>query len=367
MSIGSTIKKLRLEKGITQEELAEFLGLTSKAVSQWECDRTAPDISQLPALANIFEVSADVLLGIDIASKDKHIKQILEEAEAKSNLGYCIESAEILRAGLREYPDSYKIMSALMSSVWKARNEPENFKKRTELTHEVVSLGEKILAGCTNDEIRHTTIQLLCYTYPELGETDKAIALAGKMPPRGLTSSDLLCHIYRGSKRFENIQSRLLASVNDLFLDMLYNNAPLDDGTHPYSNEECIALHTKYLAIMDIFFEDENFGFYRQEISWANIFLAMHYMRANKHESAIACLQTAAKHSIISDTAYAPDDKYTCLLFRGKEFGGVSHNITENDSLHQLEQMNDPVFDAIRNTSEFIEIVKSLQQYANKH
>ena len=50
MSIGSTIKRLRRERDLTQEQLAEYLGITSRAVSQWECDRTAPDISQLPAL-----------------------------------------------------------------------------------------------------------------------------------------------------------------------------------------------------------------------------------------------------------------------------------------------------------------------------
>ena len=50
MSIGSTIKRLRREKDITQEQLAEYLGITSRAISQWECDRTAPDISQIPAL-----------------------------------------------------------------------------------------------------------------------------------------------------------------------------------------------------------------------------------------------------------------------------------------------------------------------------
>ena len=66
MSIGSTIKHLRREKNITQEQLAEYLGITSRAVSQWECDRTAPDISQLPALCHIFHVSSDTLLGIDM-------------------------------------------------------------------------------------------------------------------------------------------------------------------------------------------------------------------------------------------------------------------------------------------------------------
>ncbi|MBR0454317.1 MAG: helix-turn-helix transcriptional regulator [Clostridia bacterium] len=76
MSIGSTIKRLRREKDITQEQLAEYLGITSRAVSQWECDRTSPDISQLPALCHIFDVSSDVLLGIDIEKNNEEIKNI---------------------------------------------------------------------------------------------------------------------------------------------------------------------------------------------------------------------------------------------------------------------------------------------------
>ena len=53
MSIRATIKKLRRDRNITREQLAEMLGISTNAVSQWECVKTAPDISHLPVLANI--------------------------------------------------------------------------------------------------------------------------------------------------------------------------------------------------------------------------------------------------------------------------------------------------------------------------
>lgn len=81
MSIGFTIKNLRREKDITQEQLAEYLGITSRAISQWECGRTTPDISQLPALCNIFDVSSDVLLGIDIEKNNEAIQNWLDKAQ----------------------------------------------------------------------------------------------------------------------------------------------------------------------------------------------------------------------------------------------------------------------------------------------
>jgi len=60
MSIGTTIKKLRRDRNITQEQLAEMLGVSTNAVSQWECDKTAPDISHLPVLANIQQAPSDL-------------------------------------------------------------------------------------------------------------------------------------------------------------------------------------------------------------------------------------------------------------------------------------------------------------------
>ena len=52
MTVGENIKKLRCERNITQEALAEYLGISSQAVSQWECG-PSPDIAQIPVLAYV--------------------------------------------------------------------------------------------------------------------------------------------------------------------------------------------------------------------------------------------------------------------------------------------------------------------------
>jgi len=65
MTVGENIKKLRCERNITQEALAEYLGISSQAVSQWECG-PSPDIAQIPVLAYVFGVSADAISGIEI-------------------------------------------------------------------------------------------------------------------------------------------------------------------------------------------------------------------------------------------------------------------------------------------------------------
>ena len=76
MTIGSNIKKLRRERDITQEQLAEFLHLTPSAISQWETDRVLPDIQYLPKLAHLFKVSSDEILGINVEASDEKVNQI---------------------------------------------------------------------------------------------------------------------------------------------------------------------------------------------------------------------------------------------------------------------------------------------------
>ncbi|MDI9489478.1 MAG: helix-turn-helix transcriptional regulator [Bacillota bacterium] len=61
-TIENRISQSRKEKGITQEEMAERLGVTPQAVSKWENDISYPDILLLPKIAEILDVSVDVLL-----------------------------------------------------------------------------------------------------------------------------------------------------------------------------------------------------------------------------------------------------------------------------------------------------------------
>ena len=61
-TMGDKICALRKEKGLTQKELAEKMNVTDKAVSKWERNISCPDISSVPALAEILGVSADELL-----------------------------------------------------------------------------------------------------------------------------------------------------------------------------------------------------------------------------------------------------------------------------------------------------------------
>ena len=66
IKIGVFLKELRRAKGLTQEQLAEALGVTVGAVSKWESAMSVPDISTIIGLADFFDTSVDALLGYEM-------------------------------------------------------------------------------------------------------------------------------------------------------------------------------------------------------------------------------------------------------------------------------------------------------------
>ena len=73
------ISTLRKEKGMTQLELAEKMGVTDKAVSKWERDLSFPDINSIPKLAEIFEISVDELMQVKTETKENIDKNKVDE------------------------------------------------------------------------------------------------------------------------------------------------------------------------------------------------------------------------------------------------------------------------------------------------
>lgn len=62
MTLGEKLSEKRRERGLTQESVAEALGVTPQAVSKWENDASCPDIMLLPAIARLYETTTDELL-----------------------------------------------------------------------------------------------------------------------------------------------------------------------------------------------------------------------------------------------------------------------------------------------------------------
>lgn len=88
MEIGKKIKQLRTNKGVTQEALANALGVTYQAVSRWENETTMPDISLLPQISVFFGVSIDELFEFTEESQYERIENMLNEKSSLTDMEF---------------------------------------------------------------------------------------------------------------------------------------------------------------------------------------------------------------------------------------------------------------------------------------
>ena len=108
MEIGNKIKSLRLHRGVTQETLAEALGVTAQAVSKWERDAGTPDITLLPALSAYFGVSIDELFALSDDTRLERIQNMLWDERVLDPVLVEREREFLLEKGRRE-PDNSRV------------------------------------------------------------------------------------------------------------------------------------------------------------------------------------------------------------------------------------------------------------------
>lgn len=360
MSFGNTVKRLRRERNMTQEQLAEVLSISPQAVSRWETDVSMPDISLIAPLCNLFNITSDELLEIDNTRRQEDVKDICEEAEKYSQRGYLEKAREILEDGLKKYPEHSDIVYELMY-VSHAQYGNTNGAKYLD---ETIRWGEKILAQSTEDNQRHGAIQLLCYCYRDVGRLDEAVKMAESMPFMCESQEMLLSRIYSGNKAYEASQTEVWTLLQFLSWGVSSLQTKLDSGEYAYTRDEWAVLRDKRIALLHLFFENGDFGFYHTHLSDTHRDQAFYYAKNGDKEKALEHLCLAAEHAIKFITSEGEES--TSLAFRGMKRGSWCTGDSENDAARLLNTMQNQFFDGIRDTDEFRKISKNLSEYAGQ-
>lgn len=105
MSIGEVIRYYRKSKNMTQEEMAQRLGVTAPAVNKWENGNSYPDIMLLAPIARLLEVSLDTLLSFRETLTKEEIDEIIREADAKLKETSYEEAFQWAKSKLEQYPN----------------------------------------------------------------------------------------------------------------------------------------------------------------------------------------------------------------------------------------------------------------------
>jgi transcriptional regulator with XRE-family HTH domain len=299
--LGKKIKELRKKTDLTQEQLAERLGVSFQAVSKWETGTALPDISMLPVLANFFNVTTDELLGVDLSKKQEKIDEILSEYTRLKNLGKENKSFDFIRKAYYEYPNDYRIMEKYIFGLY--YNAPNNFDENGNYVplaneDELFYLCNRILDECPLDSVHYSALSMLSSLYSDKGDTEKALEYNNRFPTYGYSQEEELEEIYdRGSdKWFEVVPSNINQLTYMLVIKIrniaLYTSSPPD---------EQINIFEKAVDLLRLIYDQSDYGFNHYHLCELYIYIANRYIMLKDYVNAAKYLDLGLFHGKMYD------------------------------------------------------------------
>ena len=197
--LGENIRRLRIAKGITQEQFGYEMGVSSQAVSRWENGATYPDITMLPLIADFFDVTLDELMGRGRELDSNERESFFKRVQQMFRRGEIAEALEAYNKILCKHSnDAY----LLHGKAWLLYSQ---FKKSPDITvaKEIISLCNKI--NCSNKpDMQCGANALLVRVYARTGQLEEAKKLANALPSFEVGRELLILECLQGAEKTEH-------------------------------------------------------------------------------------------------------------------------------------------------------------------
>ncbi len=376
IKIGEKIRLLRKKNDVTQDRLAEHLGVTPQAVSRWESGVCYPDMNALPAIADYFSVSMDELLCYNNVQKESKVRAYREEVEHLLDHDRVTDALELLRRAMADVPSDYALQldTAGVLSLYADLISESATGERVEAAvkaalSEAVSLCRHILDDCTDDRLRDETKKTLCDIYShQLGDDRQAREIAEQLHSLAFSEEIIKATVLTGDIAFEQAQQNLILFADNIWWH-LYNLACVPDiaGDH-YSVREQIALLEKGVAVMEVIFDDTPL-FYADRLANSYRQITMLLLSQGESAKALNTFERMAAYAIAHDER--PDEAvYPSVAVNGVRYCRAED--TEARGLSKCARLLKGNFSAriwspIRQEPRFRAAVERMQACAEAH
>jgi len=224
LGIGKNIVAMRKKRGLTQEQLAALIGVTAPAVSKWESGSGYPDITLVPAIARLFDVSIDELFDFMPRLTPEQRNEVVRACAIRFRDSPFDEALAYTLARVREYPNDpelkYEMCRLLDRYIVKAPNR--------ESTLNVVRQQAAMLEHVSQDEkLRTKALVKLGYKYLQLEDFTRAEEVVSALPEHdGKSADSLRVVLYIKMERYDDAmalaKSTLSTSSVDTILALLH-------------------------------------------------------------------------------------------------------------------------------------------------
>ena len=212
MNIGNKIRELRKQRGITQEQLAESIGISFQAVSKWENNIALPDITLVPVLASYFGVSMDELFDFNL-KEIEHAVRIITEKAYQYRESNPAESRRILEEGLKKYPENDILLNNLLYVLDYSVKQDEK-----------IAIASKLIEKTNQNDVKYDALRFLAYAYKAKGDLESAEAAIEQIPEIYFTKLTEKAYLLSGKAKFEAAEKQKWISFENL-LQMMWKLA----------------------------------------------------------------------------------------------------------------------------------------------
>ncbi len=339
--IGLKIKELRKKNDMTQEKLAEYLGVSFQAVSKWETGVAAPDLSLIVPLSRLFCVSTDELFGLSETKEDPRMAQLREQWGDTWDSGDTEKRYEIAKAAVKEYPGNFEFL------IWLADAEssyadhdcedPADAKCHYE---NAVRYYEMIIEDCPDTEIKNDAIYGIVMNLPIIGRREEAVVYAKQHPK----SSELLKWCLTGEEKKINRQEMILQKLYDLVFEL------------DFDKNDLAALQASEKIIKTVL-DDGNYLWFDSALMSNLILQAQCFVKLGQHDAAMEKLGESRAHAISFERIYRNETplSYTCALLNKLSYDpkNTSHIGTTSPIEDFCGHLSESGFDALREREDF--------------
>ncbi len=356
MKLGVTIKKMRQQRNLTQEQLAEYLSVSVSAVSQWESGKTIPDVLTILSLAGFFNVSLDELFDRQSDNKKNDMDEYYRKTERYRNQGETQKDISLWREAVVKYPGDFRCLSELCHSLFMKMTASEDSEKYV-YAKECVQISTRILNDCTDNDLRSSAIQTLVFIYSdksfEFADESKAVEYAMMAQDIHCSREVLLESAYFDEKEITKIKQQNILT----YMDMLTMN--LTYRKYSSVTEKIRALNAA-LSLWSTLIYDGNYLFYHCRLTDIYIGLAFAYAEKLDKENTISNLKKAMYHADSFDNL-RPGEQYFTSIFVSSvsdDPAGYTKNYGGSLKTGTLKQLASKSLDFLRSDSDFLNLLQ---------
>ena len=347
INIADNLKRLRRERNLTQEELAERVGVSGQAVSKWETAAGLPDLPLLISLASFFGVSLDDLVGMNELKSRERLDAIMEEVNVLAANNRHDEAIPLLREAVSLFPDDWEVLNFLASELRQSRS-PEDLEEAVRLYERAASLEAPWnLSGVTEKQI--------CMTLRQMGKKEEAIERAKKLRLPLVEHCDLMTRLTDGEENVEWSQKLMELCVMSI-ADTINS---ITEGMR-YQGDERIALLRKIPVLLDLLYDEGDYFLAYATVSRVWWRIAHLELKAGREDKAFEALGECARLAVLNDRLPGDGSEVRCTspLFdtRSASFPDKTERGSYSGSYARaIRRM--PEFDGVRDDPRMIPIL----------